>query len=72
MVFLRGKNRILVSLNPEASVQGNEDTEIVGSGCRAPQGEEKLGIAPEFIFPQCQGKSPGTNVGKEWGSLEGI
>lgn len=71
MVFLRGKNRILVSLNPEASVQGNEDAEIVGSGCRAPQREEKLGTAPEFIFP-CQGKSLGTDVGKGWGFLEGI
>lgn len=72
MVFLGGKNRILVSPNPEDSVRGNEDAEIVGSGCRAPQGEEKRGTAPEFIFPQCQGKSPGTDVGQGWGSLEGI
>lgn len=72
MVFLKGKNRIQVSLNLEASVQGNENMGIVGAGCRAPRGEEELGTSPESISPQCQGKSPGTGASRGCGSLEGI
>lgn len=68
MVFLRGKNGILVSLNLEAPHPGNEVVEIVGVGCRASLGEEKLGTAQEFTAPRCQGESPGTGASKDCGS----
>lgn len=72
MVFLRGKNGILVSQNLEAPWPGNEDVEIVVAGCRASLREEKLGTAPEFTAPWCQGESPGTGAGKVCGSPEAI
>ena len=68
MVFLRGKNGILVSLNLEAPHPGNEVVEIVRVGCRASLGEEKLGTAGEFTAPWCQGESPGTGASKDCGS----